>query len=194
MQISKEEYNKLKEIETKNIVNELDYLIRREYKEDLLNKDVMDILCTYLKYDETNENNCGSCKKIILEKDTFECKENVYYCKKKICNKCVSKYYSNFHKVCYSCCLSCYTVKNKCQGCNKRYKDKIDKCGNCNKFLCKKCSVRFFDVNTMTERNVHIGFGNYDTFNHVWKYGGTKTCLNCINTLVNENKLMFVRK
>lgn len=156
--ITIEEYAELEHLRNYKKINELDFLVRQNYKLEYPEKFLKKEISKFIKYDSSIETKCHDCDKLLLIKDNQKCKTSVKnrygngLCNKECCEKCliynmynlISIKNKKYIKEKIKCCKNCYDNNdNKCDKCNLKIDNKIQipKCPICDKKFCYECEI-----------------------------------------------------
>jgi len=212
--ITIEEYVELEHLRNYKRINELDFLVRQNYKleysENLLKKKINE----FIKYDCAIETKCHDCNQLLLIDDIIKCEAHKVVdnndtgggriCNSTCCDKCLIyniyrqtgkelKYVKELKK----CCKFCYEQNdNVCNKCNLKIDIdcKVQKCYGCHKNFCYECEVLFKKLkqisSSFTSREVEIHCYHRPTQRKITpfiSYFKRNICLEC-----NEEQIKII--
>ena len=156
--ITIEEYAELEHLRNYKRINELDFLIRQNFKLEYPEKFLKEKINEFIKYDSTIETKCCDCYQLLLIDDIKKCESHKVdntgrerICNSTCCDKCLIyniykqtgkelKYVKELKK----CCKNCYKQNdNLCNKCNLKIDIdcKVQKCYGCHENFCYECEV-----------------------------------------------------
>jgi hypothetical protein len=154
--ITIEEYAELEHLRNYKKINELDFLVRQNFKLEYPEKFLKKKISEFIKYDNSIETKCCDCNELLLIKDNQRCKSSINgneLCNKECCEKCliyniydlipIKKKILKYVKEQIKCCKDCYNKNNnKCDKCDlKINKIQIQKCHICKQKFCYECEI-----------------------------------------------------